>query len=285
MRAPSRTRAPHAMPPKKRPLAASNATGERAPRAEPKRAERAAVDGAEPLRRFDANGRCPFPLKELLRENVHLAGVHQTLRERERESRALMRDLSERFGRAEERENAINGVVMDEPMQSDAPGEACDIDKHCFWLFILRLIDASCSGSTGGDAYRISLVLNAALDDVKLAKRTPKKQFEKLFAFTRAINDCGVLDRYIDRGMDPHKFFANLARQWREILSEEGQTNAKAAGVADEDFSSAKRWCDSVKRYLESGDAGTDSVFGNGPQKIKFDYEPTTSKTTKRLKR
>lgn len=216
----------------------------------------------------------------MLKENVHLAGTYETMREREREMRECMGDLEKRDGR----ESEVNGVVMDAPLESDAPGEECEFDRHCFCMFVLRLIDASCCGSTGGDAYRISLVLNAALDDVRMAKRTPKKQFEKTWALTRAITDCGVLDTYIDRGMDPHKMFANLARQWRELLSEEGQTNLKAAAVSDKDVSCAKSWCDSLKRFLESGEAGTDSIFGNGPQRIKFDYEPTTS-TSRRTKK
>jgi hypothetical protein len=229
----------------------------------------------EDARTFDANGACAFPLEALSRENVELAKVYEYLLQRQREIEVIMRE----HGPAGEPSPfiSINGVAMDAPVMSDAPGAPCGLHSECFWMFVMRLIGACTSGSVSGDAYRLSMVLQAALSDVKTAKKTWKKYFDKMLALTMVIVESDFeIDTYIDRGIYPTVFFADLASIWREILSEDGRKNSKAAGVADKRVSGAEKWCAALKQKLESGDS-------DGP-KIKFDYAPktTTSKGKKR---
>ena len=263
------------MPPKtttKRPLKTSNGPSAKRPAKKP--AEKSAMVD-EDARTFDANGACAFPLEALSRENVELAKVYETLLRREREMEVIMGELDP----AGEPSPfiSINGVEMDAPVMSDAPGAPCGLHSECFWMFVMRLVGACTSGSVSGDAHRLSMVLQAALSDVKKAKKTWKKYFDKMLALTQVIDESDFeIDMYIDRGFAPTAFFANLASLWREILSDDGRKNLKAAGVADKRVRGAETWCAALKQKLESGDS-------DGP-KIKFDYAPktTTSKGKKR---
>lgn len=265
------------MPPKKRakgPLETSNGTvaSASAPNQAAKKAAKVVDAVDEDARTFDSNGACAFPLEALLRENVELAKAYETLRRREREMEAIMGEFGPPGGDASPF-ISINGVEMDAPVESDAPGEPCGLHSECFWMFVMRLMGACCSGSTSGDAQRLSMVLQAALSDVKKAKKTWKKYFDKTLALTKAIDGSDFeIEIFIDRGFAPTAFFANLASLWREILSEDGRKNLKAAGVADKHVHNAETWCAALKQELESGG-------------VKFDYAPKTTTTSKGKKR
>ena len=216
---------------------------------------------------YDENGECAFPLEQLCEENPALARAYEKLAERERFACALSGieyDVGE-----------IEGVVITDSIEGGKPGTELDLDFDGVYMFLVRLLDACCGGSTGGDAHRASSVLTAAMVDIMAAKMNSQvsKYFDKLFALTLAILETDVRDVYIDRGFEPDTFFEWLASGWRGLLEDEGRAALRAAKVPDDKFKDAVGWLEALKEYLESGEAGGVSMFAQ-PLKLKFDYEP-----------
>jgi len=203
----------------------------------------------------------------LCEENPALARAHDKLVDGEKRACA--------FSGIEYDAGEIAGVVITDPIEDGKPGTDLDLDFDGFYMFAVRLLDACCSGSTGGDAHRASFVLGAAMVDVMAAKMNSQvsKYFDKLFALTMAILETDVRDVYIDRGFEPDVFFEWLASGWRELLEDEGRAALRAAKVPDDKFEHAVGWLKPLKEYLESGEAGGVSTFAQ-QLKLKFDYQP-----------
>ena len=216
---------------------------------------------------FDAKGACVFPLEQLCEENPALARAYDTLAERERFACAA--------SGIEYDPDEIGCVIITDSIEGGKPGTDLDLDFDGFYVFVVRLLDACCGGSTGGDAHRASSVLGAAMVDIMAAKMNLEvsKYFDKLFALTLAILETDVRDVYLDRGFEPDTFFEWLASGWRGLLEDEGRAALRAAKVPDDKFEDAVGWLKPLKEYLESGEAGGVSIFAQR-LKFKFDYEP-----------
>ena len=82
---------------------------------------------------------------------------------------------------------SIMGSDFIEPLEST--GEGCAMktgsDAHKFCIFVWKCLNASESGSVGGDACRQFDILNSALDDT-LAMTTVAAKFENLLGWTAA---------------------------------------------------------------------------------------------------
>lgn len=180
----------------------------------------------------------------------------------------------------------VNGVDMAEDITVIDGGTApFAIDSDCmlfFWL-VSRLSSACDSGSIGGDAQRLEAVLTGALENIKHTTAAwTRKRFELMTGLLVAIvtGPNHALDGFIDRGFEAPKFFRDLATAWRQLLNPNGRAGTdgpkrlKEDGVTPAMIRYAKEDLKNLKEYLESGNAGGVSIFGGGPQKIKFACDP-----------
>lgn len=153
----------------------------------------------------------------------------------------------------------ISRVSLDEAMQGGVPGE--EAERHFLYMLVARLLGACDSGSTSGEAFRLSQVLHATLEDMKTEARGTNKIFLLAFAATFGLVNCYQLEECVERGVEPRKFFTRLAQAWREMFTID-EIKLKASGVTEDDLKHARLNCEALKKYLAK----------DAPVKMAFAY-------------
>jgi hypothetical protein len=178
------------------------------------------------VHRFDIDGNCKMPLKELLQQHNKLHSAYAML---------YAREWNDFEGRGtDEPASAISGVVMDAHVEGGKFGE--DASAALLSSLVWRLLAACHSGSTSGDVWRRSEVIRAALQDVRLAPKGTKNHFDMTYGISDAIMRSDTIEL-------SGQTFNFLAAQWRAIFTSgqrERVANLAALGVSDEQLNDAE---------------------------------------------
>jgi hypothetical protein len=138
-------------------------------------------------------------------------------------------------------------TLVDRDHTGQAMKSASDANK--FSMFLWKMLNASESGSIGGDACRQYDILSNALVDTK-AMRPVAEKFEHLLGWTGAVANHGI-DALLQRG-DPTRnkpLFKSAADEWKKVF-EKTDGNA-VVGVSDAQRTFAIQMCESFQRMLK----------------------------------
>jgi len=129
----------------------------------------------------------------------------------------------------------------DSPLKTESDG-----NKFC--IFLWKMLDASESGSIGGDACRFFDALYAAYQDIMKLNSTATK-FEHLLGWTIAVCSHGIR-ALLERG-DPDRnriLFKYIAEEFKKIFKLE----TAAVGIDNGLKEFAMEWCGAMQKMLRS---------------------------------
>ena len=144
----------------------------------------------------------------------------------------------------------IMGVDFTQPLEETPDGAPikANSDANKFGLFLWKMLDASESGSIGGDACRFFNALDAAYADITALGST-SEQFQHLLGWNIAVASQGI-GALLERG-DPDRnrwLFKKVAEHWKKIFKQD----TAALGINDELRKFAIEWCGHVQKMLKS---------------------------------
>ena len=146
----------------------------------------------------------------------------------------------------------------------DCPLQATS-DGYKFSMFLFNMLNASESGSIGGDACRFYFALAAACDDI-MAFHSKAAKFEHLLGWTIAVRQHGI-GALLERG-EPDRnrvIFKYIAEEFKKIFKLD---NTATLGISDglKDF--AKDWCGNLQKMLKR----VKKDYGEYAENYTFNY-------------